>query len=252
MKPMRSLGNLSALQSPSIAIALKTSTAKCKNMSSEELKRLKHFFVTVKPMTVESKTVMQAEAMEVKVRTHDIQVDRDWVIVRDVTNAYARLEGVTPIGDEAARLQRKYLSDMEFLRYDTTSQATHGKTLIACLAEEPMSKELSAILRPALTQLQADHVAYEEVVQESMLYTARVSALQPLRREAVDALQSFVTLAEIMAETPEQIAQLNAMLAPIDSCLAKMKPSASRSTDKDEPEQPEQPEAPKKPEGVQS
>ena len=48
---------------------------------------------------------------------------------------------------------------------------------------------------------------------------------------------------------PEQIAQLNAMLAPIDSCLAKMKTSASRSTDKDEPEQPE---APKKPEGVQS
>lgn len=233
MKPTRHLGNLSSLHLPGIAAGLEETTAD-RTLSPEETKRLKRFLAAVKPLAAEAKAAMQADVVERSVRATDLRVDRDWIVVRDIVEAYGRLEGVVPIGDEAARLQRKYLTTMAFLRYDTSAQAAHGKTLLACIAEEPMSKELAAALRPALAVLKADHAEYEATVRENLVFIDRISALGDLRREALDALQSFVVLAEAMATTPEEVTALNAVLAPVDSSLARLKSSTSKGA-KQEP-----------------
>lgn len=231
MKPVRSVGNVSSLHLPGIAAGLKQTTEGV-TLSAEESKRLKKFFVAVKPLEHETKGRMQADLAEAKVGAIDLRVDRNWIVLRDLTEAYARLAGVTELGDEAATLLKKFFADMSFLRRDTAAQAEHGKALLVCLEEEPMSKELRAILRPALAVQKVDHAEYEAAVQESLVTLERVSALAPLRRDAADALQSFVTLAEAMATTNEEIAALHTMLAPVDAILAKVKASMAKGEDK--------------------
>ena len=227
MKPMRNVGNLSSLHLAGIAAGLKQ-TLEGVTLSAEESKRLKQFFVAMKPLEQETKGRMQADLAEAKVGALDLRVDRNWILVRDLVEAYARLEGVAPIGDEAAMVLKKYFASTAFLRKDTAAQAEHGKTLLVCLDEEPMSKELRAIVRPALTVQKADHAEYELAVQESLVTTERISALAPLRREAAEALQAFVTLAEVMATTNAEVAALNAILAPVDAVLAKVKASMAK------------------------
>ncbi len=235
MKPFRNVGNLSALHLPGIAQGLKTTTAGCK-MSAEETKRLKRFFVTMKPLAEEAKGQMQEDVAEARVREADLRVDRNWVVLRDILDAYARLEDAASIGIEAARIGRKYFSDMAFIRFDTAAQATHGSTLLACIEEEPMSKELTAVVRPVLDVQKKDHAEYEGVVQQSLTYIERISALNPLRRDAIEALQSFVVIAEAMATSPEEIAQLNAILAPVDAILAKAKATPAKDDEPTEEE----------------
>lgn len=246
MKPTRNVGNLSSLHLPAIAVGLKKTTARCP-FSDEETKRLKRFFASMKPLAEETKSRMQVDVAEAKVRTLGTRVGRNWIIVRDVVEAYARLQDVAPIGDEAARLLRKYFSDMAFLRFDASAQSTHGRNLLTCLAEEPMS-ELAALVLPVLAVQKADHVEFEAAVQESLVYLERVSALSHLRREAVEALAAFVVLAEAMATTADDIARLNTILAPVDATLAKMKVAANKPGPS-AAEEPKAPEEPTKPEG---
>ncbi len=222
MKPNRNVGHVSALHLPRICEGLKETTSSCK-LSPEETRRFKAFVVACKPLMAETHLRLGAEIVEASVGAIDARVDRGWYVLRDLLEAYERLAEVSALGAEAGRLKRKYLPNVDFTRLDTSAQLTHGKTLLACLAEEDLSKELLACLRPVLTILEADHVEYEQAIQADLVRVARASQLVATRKAAVEALQGFVTLVEVLASAPEEIAQVELVLAPVDAILEKVK-----------------------------
>ena len=221
MKPNRNVGHFSALHLPRVCEGLKQTTSSCK-LSPEEVRRFKAFVVACKPLMVETHLKLGAEVVEANVGAIDARVDRGWYVLRDLLEAYERLAEVSVLGAEAARLKRKYLPNVDFTRLDTSAQLTHGKTLLACLADEDLSKELLACIRPVLTILEADHVEYEQAIHADLVRVARASQLAATRKVAVEALQAFVTLVEVLASSPEELAQVDVVLAPVDGILDKI------------------------------
>ena len=222
MKPSRNVGLLSALQLPSIADALKETTASCKLGVPEE-RRLKTFYQLCKPLVAETQQTVGVEVAAKTLGAIDARVDRGWYVVRDLFASYARFADVSEIGEEAARLTRQFFPDVEFTRLETSAQLNHGLALLESIDNAEISKELFAVVRPALQILKADHVEYKAAIQAHLVRVERASALVPARKAALDALQSFVTLVEALAETDEEIAQVGAMLAPIDTLLEKVR-----------------------------
>ena len=222
MKPSRNVGLLSALQLPSIADALKETTASCK-LGAAEGRRLKTFFQSCKPLVAETHQTVGVEVAAKTLGAIDARVDRGWYVVRDLFASYARFADVSEIGEEAARLTRQFFPDLDFTRLETSAQLNHGMALLESIDNAEISKELFAVVRPALEILKADHVEYKAAIQADLVRVERASALMPARKAALEALQSFVTLVEALAETDEEIAQVGAMLAPVDTLLEKVR-----------------------------
>lgn len=241
MKPTRNVGNIPSLHLPRVCEGLRESTSGCK-LDPEIMRRLKTFFVACKPLEVETHLKIGADTAEATIREVDLRVDRNWHILRDIFAAYGRLADVNALGAEAARIHGKYFADMEFTRFDTSAQLTHGTALLACLDEAPISKELLACVRPVLAVQKVDHAEYAAAIQAGLVYVERVSNLAPLRKVAADALQELVTLVEVLASSPEQIAEATAILAPVDATLEKIKPAKAKSSNgkTEDPTRPEE------------
>jgi len=143
----RASGWLSSFQLVAAVEGLLRTTEDLK-LDPEERRRLEATQETRGPLEEEAKKSNLVTDPVVRVRSCDEVVDRDWRAVYGVLAKLAPLDGVLPLGTEAAKIVRKvFPSKLDFIRKDATVQAQIGRGKLDELEATEMSPELSALFR---------------------------------------------------------------------------------------------------------
>ena len=235
----RASGWLSSFQLVAAVEGLLRTTEGLK-LDPEERRRLEATQETCRPLEDEAKKSNLVTDPIVRVRSCDEVVDRDWRAVYGVLAKLAPLDGVLPLGTEAAKIVRKvFPTKLDFIRKDATVQAQIGRGKLDELEATEMSPELSALFRPLLKLSRKDHLAYEKAIAEKSDTVKAKGELNPARKATSEALDAFVGYVEIMATTPQKQKRAAAMLAPLDAILATRRATNLKSSGSEEPSEPE-------------
>ncbi len=225
MRVQRNVGQLTALHLVRVHEGLDATTRSVK-LDAEEKKRLRQLKEACHLLSEEQRLSSTNSEPEARIGAIDARVDRKWVVARDILAALGRLADELPLGEEAQRLERKLLPHgIGFTRLDSDAQLAHGTTLLDAFLAEEMSPALLGCLGPILERLREDHVEYAEALQARLVTVKRAPRLGAARLAAVEALQSFVSYVEVMADSPEAITRAEAILAPVDGLLERSRRS---------------------------
>jgi hypothetical protein len=239
----RASGWLSSFQLVAAVEGLLRTTEDLK-LDPEERRRLEAAQETCGPLEEEAKKSNLVTDPALRVRSCDEVVDRNWGVVFGVLAKLAPLDGVLPVGTEAAKIVRKvFPTKLDFIRKDATVQAQIGRGKLDELEATEMSPELGGLFRPLLKLSRKDHLAYEKAIAEKSDTVKAKGELNPARKATSEALDAFVSYVEIMATTPQKQKRAAAMLAPLDAIIATRRATNVKSSGGEgEPLEPEQEE----------
>ncbi len=227
----RNLGSLSSVHIVRIIAGLEIVFSDCK-VDREERRRLDEVFAKSKLLVEEADSRVIDISPEAKVGEIDERVDRKWVVIRDVFAAVGRLADEVPMGEEAARLLKRWFPNgVAFTSQDSQLQLEHGRKLLSEMESETLSAPLKAFVAPILGSLKKDHVVYKAALDDKLVEVKRSPQLQAARAETIEALAALVGYIEVMATDEKSRARAERLLAPVDTMLESIRRPVSRKPD---------------------
>lgn len=227
----RNLGSLSSSHILRIVAGLEIVFSDCK-VDREERRRVDEVFARSKLLVEEADARVIDVTPEAKIGEIDVRVDRKWVVMRDVFAALGRLSDELPMGEEAARLLKRWFPNgVEFTSQDSQLQLEHGRKLISEIDSASLSAPMKAFVAPILGSLKKDHVLYKSALDEKLVEVKRSPQLQAARTETLEALAALVGYIEVMATDTKSRARAEKLLAPVDAMLESIRRPSTRKAD---------------------